>query len=67
MKTRQHALTSIYHGISDIRNNNRKTFHDAVRSAAVSGCIEPTYDRLPFAVKNEFSFKTFSRLVSEVL
>jgi hypothetical protein len=38
-------------------------FREAVSQAAVSGVIEATYDRLPAAVKAEFSFKTFERNV----
>ena len=40
---------------------NRVLFVDAVMHAAVSGVIESTYDKLPAAVKKEFSFKTFER------
>lgn len=40
-------------------------FLQAVKEAAVSGVIEPTYDKLADAIKEEFSFKTFERLVGK--
>ena len=45
---------------------NRELFLEAVKQAAVSGVIEPTYDKLPEDVKYEFSFKTFERHVQAV-
>jgi hypothetical protein len=43
----------------------RELFLEGVKEAAISGVIEPTYDRLPEDVKFEFSFKTFERLVEK--
>ncbi len=43
----------------------REIFLEAVKQAAISGVIEPTYDRLPEAVKQGFSFQKFERLVEQ--
>ncbi len=56
-----------YAGIPDTTNRRNEVFLEAVKQAAVSGVIEPTYDKLPEAVKREFSFKTFERKVEQVL
>lgn len=45
----------------------KELFLEAVKQAAISGVIEPTYDKLPEALKQEFSFKTFVRLAGKVL